>query len=45
MSGERVEVNLVVFDGKAIKLPFDAILNRDGKSYVFVKDNDKAIPS
>lgn len=45
MSGERVEVNIVVYDGKAIKLPFDAILNRDGKSYVFIKDNDKAIPT
>ena len=45
MSGERVEVNIVVYDGKAIKLPFDAILNRDGRSYVFIKDNDKAIPT
>lgn len=43
MSGERVEVDVEVFNGKAIKLPFDAILNRNGKSYVFVKDNDKAI--
>jgi len=43
MTGERVEVNVEVFDGNAIKLPFDAILNRSGKSYVFVKDNDKAI--
>jgi hypothetical protein len=43
MSGERVEVNVEVFNGKAVKLPFDAILNRNGKSYVFVKDNDKAI--
>ena len=43
MSGERVEVNIEVFNGKAIKLPFDAILNRDGKSYVFIKEKDKAI--
>ena len=42
-TGERVEVNVVVFDGNAIKLPIDAILNRDGISYVFVKDKDKAI--
>lgn len=42
MTGERVEVNVEVFNGNAIKLPFDAILNRSGKSYVFVKDNDKA---
>ena len=43
MTGERVEVNVEVFTGIAIKLPFDAILNRNGKSYVFVKDHDKAI--
>jgi hypothetical protein len=43
MTGERVEVDVEVFSGKAIKLPFDAILNRNGKSYVFIKDNDKAV--
>lgn len=43
MTGERVELNVIVYSGKAIKLPFDAILNREGKNYVFVKDNDKAI--
>jgi RND family efflux transporter MFP subunit len=45
MSGERVEVSIVVYEGKAIKIPFDAILNRDGMSYVFIKNNDKAIPT
>jgi len=43
MTGQRVEANVEVFKGQAIKLPFDAILDRDGKSYVFVKNNDKAI--
>ncbi|HUW05568.1 MAG TPA: efflux RND transporter periplasmic adaptor subunit [Williamwhitmania sp.] len=43
MTGERVEVNVIVYNGKAVKLPFDAILNRNGKSYVFVKNNDKAV--
>jgi multidrug efflux pump subunit AcrA (membrane-fusion protein) len=43
MSGERVPLDVVVYDGRAIKIPFDAILNRNGKSYVFVKENDKAI--
>ena len=42
-SGERVEVSVEVFRGKAIKLPFDAILNRGGSSYVFVREGDKAI--
>jgi multidrug efflux pump subunit AcrA (membrane-fusion protein) len=43
MTGERVEVDVEVFNGKAVKLPFDAILNRNGKNYVFIKDNEKAI--
>ena len=43
ITGERVEVNVEVFDGKAVKLPFDAILNRNGKSYVFIKEKDKAM--
>lgn len=43
MTGERVEVNVVVYNGTAVKLPFDAILNRNGKSYVFVKNNNKAV--
>ena len=43
MSGERVEVDVEVYNGKAIKLPFDAILNRNGKSYVFIKQGDKAV--
>jgi RND family efflux transporter MFP subunit len=42
-TGERVEVNVEVFNGNAIKLPIDAILNRDGRNYVFVKENDKAV--
>lgn len=45
MTGERVEVNVEVFNGVGIKIPFDGILNRDNKSYVFVKENDKAIPT
>jgi multidrug efflux pump subunit AcrA (membrane-fusion protein) len=41
-SGDRVEVDVVVFDSKAILLPFDALLNRNGKSYVLVISKDKA---
>ncbi len=41
-SGDRLEVEVIVFKGKSIKLPFDAILNRDGKSFVLVKEQDKA---
>lgn len=42
-TGERVEVDVEVYNGDAIKLPMDAVLNRNGISYVFVKENDKAI--
>lgn len=42
-TGERVEVDVEVYNGNAIKLPVDAILNRDGISYVFLKENDKTV--
>ncbi|RRS30168.1 MAG: RND transporter [Epsilonproteobacteria bacterium (ex Lamellibrachia satsuma)] len=42
-AGERVEVNVVVFEGKAIELPFDAVLNRKGKSYVLVVKKNHAV--
>jgi RND family efflux transporter MFP subunit len=41
-TGDRIEVNVIVFRGNSIKLPFDAILNRDGKSFVLVNDKNKA---
>ena len=43
-TGDRVEVEVVVFKGNSILLPFDAVLNRDGKSYVLEVDGDKVIP-
>lgn len=43
-SGDRVEVNVVVYDGVAAMLPFDALLNRDGKSFVLVINGNKATP-
>jgi multidrug efflux pump subunit AcrA (membrane-fusion protein) len=41
-SGDRVEVNVVTFQQKATLLPFDSILNRDGKDYVLVVNGDRA---
>ncbi|MFK5889663.1 MAG: efflux RND transporter periplasmic adaptor subunit [Flavobacteriaceae bacterium] len=41
-TGDRIEVNVVVFKGQAVKLPFDAVLNRNGKSFVLVNNNNKA---
>lgn len=42
-SGDRVEVEVVIYKGKAIKLPFDSILNRNGKDYVLVKQQNKTV--
>ena len=42
ISGDRVEVSVVVYDQKGIKLPFDALLNRNGKSYVLLVEGDSA---
>lgn len=41
-TGEKVEVNVIVFKGEGIELPFDAILNRNGVNYVLVKNLNKA---
>ncbi len=43
-SGERMEVSVIIFNKNALKLPFDTILNKDGKNYVLVIQNHKAIP-
>ncbi len=42
-TGNREEISVIVYEGKAMELPFDAILNRDGKSYVMVRDGDRAV--
>jgi len=39
-TGDRLEVNVIVFKGESIKLPFDAILNRNGENFVLLKEND-----
>lgn len=41
-TGDRLEVNVIVFKGEAVKLPFDAILNKNGESFVFIKENESA---
>ena len=43
-AGETTEIRVLVFKGMATKLPFDAILNRNGKSYVLVVNGDKTVP-
>ena len=43
-TGDRVEVSVVVYKGNGLLLPFDAVLNRDGKSYVLIRNGDKVTP-
>ena len=43
-SGDRVEASVVVFDGEGIRLPFDAVLNRDDADYVLKVAGDHAEP-
>ncbi len=42
-AGERVEVSVVIFDDMGVKLPFDALLNRNGKSYILVVQGKQAV--
>ncbi len=42
-AGERVEVNVVIFEGRGVLLPFDAILDRGGKSDVMVVEKEHAV--
>jgi len=44
LTGERVPVDIVLYEGQGLKIPYDAVLNRSGKSYVFEIEKDKAIP-
>ena len=41
-SGDRIEVNVELYNGNGILLPFDAVINRSGKSFVLVREGDKA---
>ena len=43
-TGDRVEVSVITFNQKGTLLPFDAILNRNGKNFVLVKDKNHAKP-
>lgn len=43
-TGNRLEVDVIIYKGRSLELPFDAVLNRNGKSYVMVKNGDKAVP-
>jgi len=44
VTGDRIQVDVVVFNQQATLLPFDAILNRDGKNFVLVANGNRAKP-
>ncbi len=44
INGDRVEVSVIIFNRKAELLPFDAVLNRNSKSYVLVVEGNRAVP-
>lgn len=44
LTGERIQVDIVLYEGQGLKVPYDAVLNRNGKSYVFVVHKNKAEP-
>ncbi len=43
ISGDRVQTDVVVFEQEGTLLPFDAVLDRNGQSYVLVANGDKAV--
>jgi len=43
-TGDRLEVEVAIYKDKGILLPFDAVLNRNGKSYVLVINGDRVTP-
>ena len=42
-AGDRVDVNVVVFDEEATKLPFDTLLSRKGENNVLLIQGDHAV--
>ena len=44
IEGERVNVDVVTFKGVGTLVPYDAILNRNGKNYVLIAQGFKAQP-
>ena len=41
-TGDRIEVNVIVFNDVGNLLPFDAFLDRDGKSFVLIANENSA---
>ncbi len=44
ISGDRIKVDVITYHKKGIQLPFNALLNRNGKTYILVVHGKKAVP-
>jgi len=44
ISGEKIDVKVVEYDGEGVFLPYDAILSVNGKNYIFIL-NDNGVSS
>ena len=42
-TGDRVEIDVITYNAKGLLLPFDALLNRDNRSFVLIVNGKKAI--
>jgi len=43
-AGNRVECQVVTYQGEAVLLPFDTLLNREGKNWLFLYEKGKVRP-
>ncbi len=43
-SNQTISIDVIIFNADGYKLPHDAILNRDGKSYVLIVKSGRAVP-
>ncbi|NPA50192.1 MAG: hypothetical protein GXO02_01010 [Epsilonproteobacteria bacterium] len=44
VTGEKIDLNVILFRGKATLIPYDSILSIDNKSYIFIYKKSKVIP-
>ena len=44
IEGQKVDIRVVTFNGNGVFIPYDSILSVDGKNYVLIPQNNKALP-
>jgi len=43
-AGNRVECDVITFEGEAVKLPYDTLLNREGKNWILLYESGRIRP-